>query len=95
MTKERKLVSTLSGREYPFERIEEISENGESLEVHVSGIGTAKVRSGSHLWERFAELLPFSRMDAELSLGEGNTPLIPAGQRLRSSDWRSPPAAQE
>lgn len=84
MARGQKLVSTISGREYPFERIEEFSESGESLEVHVSGIGDARIRPGAQLWERFSEFMPFTRMDADLSLGEGNTPLIPAGQRLRT-----------
>jgi threonine synthase len=80
---ERKLVSTLSGREYPFARIEEFADNGESLEVQLSGIANSSIRPGAHLWERFADFLPFARMDANLSLGEGSTPLIPAGERLR------------
>jgi threonine synthase len=84
VTKERRLVSTISGREYPFERVEEFSENGESLEVRVSGIEQAKVRSGAYLWERFADWMPFDRMDADLSLGEGDTPLIHAGGRLQA-----------
>jgi threonine synthase len=83
VTKERRLVSTISGNEYPFERIEEFSENGESLEVRLCGIEKARVRSGSHLWERFADWMPFDRMDADLSLGEGGTPLMRAGGRLR------------
>ncbi|MDM8004836.1 MAG: threonine synthase [Phycisphaerae bacterium] len=84
MTKEQRLVSTISGREYPFERIEEFAENGESLEVRVCGIETAKVRAGVHLWERFADWMPFDRTDAAISLGEGDTPLIPAGGRLQA-----------
>ncbi len=84
VTKERRLVSTISGREYPFERIEEFSENGESLDVCVSGMENAKVRAGVHLWERFADWMPFARMDAGLSLGEGDTPLIRSGSRLQA-----------
>lgn len=83
VAKERKLVSTLTGWEYPFERIEEFSEKSESLEVRISGIETARIRTGTHLWERFAEFLPFNRMEADLSLGEGGTPLVPAGQHLQ------------
>lgn len=80
----RRLVSTISGREYPFERIEEFSEDGESLEVGLSAIEGARIRPGAHLWERFADLLPFARIDAALSLGEGGTPLMRAGERLRA-----------
>ena len=81
---ERILVSTISGREYHFEQVEEFSEDGESLEVRLAGLETAKIRPGLRLWERFADFLPFRRMDADLSLGEGNTPLLPAGDRLRA-----------
>jgi threonine synthase len=78
----RKLVSTITGREYPFERLEEFAENGEALEVALAGIERARPRPGRHLWERFAEFLPFKAMDASASLGEGNTSLVEAGKRL-------------
>jgi threonine synthase len=77
-----KLISTLTGLEYPFERLEEFADNGESLEVALPGIEHARLRSGIHLWERFAEFLPFKTMSASVSLGEGNTSLLPAGERL-------------
>jgi len=77
------LVSTISKSVYPFERIEEFAENGESLEVSLPGIAGAKPVPGRHLGERFAAFLPFENMDPELSLGEGNTPLLEAGPALR------------
>ncbi len=80
----RKLVSTLTGLEYPFERLEEFADNGEALEVSLGGIAQARPQPGRHLWERFAEFLPFGRMDPSASLGEGNTPLVDAGVRLKS-----------
>jgi threonine synthase len=79
----KKLISTITGVEYPFERLGEFADDGESLEVFVPDIDKAHIRQGRHIWERFAEFLPFDDMDPELSLGEGNTPLIPAGKRLR------------
>ncbi|OQW98468.1 MAG: hypothetical protein BWK74_04485 [Desulfobacteraceae bacterium A6] len=79
-----KLQSTLSSREFPFDIIEEFTEDGESLEVVVPEITGAKVRSGRFLWERFADFLPFSSFDSGLSLGEGNTPLLEAGKLLES-----------
>jgi len=79
-----KLVSTLSGIEYPFERIEEFAENGESLEVSIPDIENASIVPGENLWQRYLDFLPFSRMDPELHLGKGNTPLIHADQRLRN-----------
>lgn len=79
---EKLLVSTLSGNEYPFERLEEFAENGESLEVKVAGISNARVRKGDHLLKRYAEFLPFDRPDERLSMGEGNTPLLRANEIL-------------
>ena len=76
------LVSTLSGTRYPFDRIEEFAENGESLEVQIPEIKNARVRSGRNLWERFSEFLPFTHMNPACSLGEGSTPLLPAGKQL-------------
>ena len=80
----RKLVSTITGREYPFERFEEFADNDEALEVALAGIERARPRPGRYLWERFAEFLPFKAMDSSASLGEGNTPLVDAGERLKS-----------
>ena len=54
----RKLVSTLTGLEYPFERLEEFADNGEALEVAIAGIEQARPRPGRHLWERFAAVSP-------------------------------------
>jgi len=39
-----KLISTISGIEYPLERIEEFAGNGESLEVSIPNIENAKRR---------------------------------------------------
>jgi threonine synthase len=80
----RKLVSTITGREYPFERLEEFADNGEALEVALADLDRARPRPGRYLWERFAEFLPFKAMDPSASLGEGNTPLVDAGERLKS-----------
>lgn len=77
------LVSTLSGRTFPFSRIEEFAGNGESLEVRIPNLETARPRAGAFLWTRFRDFLPFVRMDEDVSLGEGNTPLLPAGPRLQ------------
>jgi threonine synthase len=77
------LVSTISAVEYPFDRLEEFADNGESLEVVVPSVSGARVRSGGRIWERFAEFLPFEEIDPALSLGEGNTPLIEGTAALR------------
>ncbi len=73
------LISTLSGKKYPFDRLAEFAENGESLEVKIEALGHAKVRSGKTSWERYADFLPF-QFSPELSLGEGNTPLLESKQ---------------
>jgi len=77
----KRLLSTISGQAFPFERIEELAGNGESLEVAIEGLAHARVRPGRHLWERFAGFLPVE-IDGEITLGEGNTPLLPAGKAL-------------
>lgn len=82
MKKNIKLVSTITNREYPFERIEEFADNGESLEVQIDGLEKAKIKDGKFLWERFTDFLPFSKIDESISLGEGNTALIKADKKL-------------
>jgi len=78
-----KLISTISGIEYPFERIEEFADNGESLEVFIPNLEKVKIKSGEYIWQRFADFLPFNQMSEDFHLGEGNTSLIQADQRLR------------
>lgn len=78
----KELVSTLTGRPYPFGRIEEFTEDGESLEVRMSGLNEARIKPGRYLWERFSAFLPFSQLDVSASLGEGQTALIPAERKL-------------
>lgn len=78
------LRSTLTGIEYPFERLEEFADNGESLEVAIPGIENARLRPGSRIWDRFAEFMPFEGSHPELSLGEGSTPLVDAGPLLKA-----------
>jgi len=82
MTNKIKLVSTITNQDYPFERIEEFADNGESLEVKMDGIKKAKIREGKYLWERYADFLPFSKINESISLGEGNTSLIKADKKL-------------
>ncbi len=77
----KRLLSTISGQVFPFERIEEFAGNGESLEVAIEGLAHARARPGRYLWERFAGFLPVE-IDGEMTLGEGNTPLLPAGKAL-------------
>jgi threonine synthase len=78
----KKLISTISGEEYPFDQLEEFAENGESLEVKMENISKAKVRKGDHLFKRYGEFLPFNNLDEKISLGEGNTPLLVADKEL-------------
>jgi len=79
---EKELVSTLTNRRFPFDRIEEFTEDGESLEVRMAQIDKAAIRFGRHLWERFADFLPFEGIDDSISLGEGQTALLSAGRKL-------------
>jgi threonine synthase len=77
------LESTLSHDAYPFERVEEFTDQGESLEVRIADIERATITDGRHLWQRFADFLPFSTIDETISLGEGHTPLLQADVKLR------------
>ena len=79
----KRLLSTISGQAFPFERIEEFAGNGESLEVAIEGLAHARVRPGRYLWERFAGFLPVD-IDGEITLGEGYTPLCLRGRPSRS-----------
>jgi threonine synthase len=45
-------------------------------------IGSARIRPGNHIAERFAEFLPFKELDTDCSLGEGNTPLLRGDSRM-------------
>ncbi len=79
-----KLISTISNEEYSFARIKEFTDNNESLEVFIPNIEKARIKSGKYLWERFRDFLPFTEMDKKYSLGEGDTPLIPAGKDIQN-----------
>ena len=82
MTRKVKLVSTISSQEFPFESIEEFADNNESLEIRIEGIENAKINNGKFLWERYADFLPFSKINESISLGEGNTALVQADKKL-------------
>lgn len=77
------LESTLTHNTYPFDRLEEFSDQGESLEVKIADIEQSAIKAGSHLWQRFADFLPFKQIDHTISLGEGRTPLLPAAEKLQ------------
>jgi threonine synthase len=82
MAMNKKLISTLSGIEYPFDRIEEFAENGESLEVKIENLSKARVRKNDRFFKRYSDFLPFDVMKEDVSLGEGNTPLVYADKKL-------------
>jgi threonine synthase len=82
MKKIIKLISTISKSEYHFSRLQEIATNGEPLEVVIPLIERAEINSGKYIWQRFAEFLPVP-VTVDLSLQEGNTPLLEADDSLR------------
>lgn len=77
------LKSTITGREFPAEMLEEFTLDGESLEVIQKDSATPKLRPGRTLFERFTDFIPFETDLSILTLGEGNTPLIEAGSKLK------------
>lgn len=83
MSKEIKLISTLTKQEFPFNAIEEFTEDGESLEVSITNLENAKIKQGRYLWERYIDFLPFSTINENISLGEGDTALLSANKKLQ------------
>jgi threonine synthase len=79
------LVSTRTGTAFPFSRIGEFAPDEESLEVVCPNANGGTIGSGRYLWDRFADFLPFASPDPACSLGEGNTPLLPAPAALIAS----------
>lgn len=77
-----RLISTLSGEAYPLDRLEEFAGSGESLEVSRVSSRQPEIHQGDHIWERFAGFLPFHEPEPSVSLGEGDTPLLPPGAFL-------------
>jgi len=77
------LISTLNGKRYTFDRIEELSDDGEPLEVKIPGIENARRKEGDYVWQRFSDFLPFPEMDRTLHLGEGDTALIQGNKKLQ------------
>lgn len=77
------LKSTLKAVEYPPEIFDEFTPDGESLEVVMSYNKKPQIRKGGSLYERFCEFLPFETPLEKFSLGEGNTPLLKADDKLR------------
>jgi len=77
------LISTITGKKLPFDHIPELTGDDEFLEVFIPDIQDAKIKEGEHFWQRFSDFLPFPKMDENLHLGEGNTVLIQADQRLQ------------
>jgi len=46
------------------------------LEVHYINIEKAQIGKGTSIFERYRDFLPFDDVNRDISLGEGNTPLI-------------------
>ncbi|MFO8233871.1 MAG: threonine synthase [Bacteroidales bacterium] len=80
----RELIATLSGKTYPFSRIEEFADDGEALEVKISNIEKASIKKHESFLMRYSDFIPFNTLDETLSLGEGNTPLLPANNTLQA-----------
>lgn len=76
-------MSVADGREFPFDRVAEFTDDGIALEVRVGGDPAPRAhRGGASLAERFADFLPFAAPDPAAGLGEGGTPLLPAPRAL-------------
>ncbi|MGM0436968.1 MAG: threonine synthase [Bacillota bacterium] len=78
------LKSTITGKKYPISRLKEWSEKKEPLEVVIKNIEQAKIKNGNYLWEKFSDFLPFENINPDLSLGEGNTPILKGSKNLKT-----------
>ena len=78
------LQSTMTKQKYPISRLKEWSNKGEPLEVNIENISRAKIKEGNCLWEKFIDFLPFKNIDNNLSLGEGNTPILSGSKTLKN-----------
>lgn len=83
------LISTISKTKYPFERLKEFAENGESLEVKIEGLESATHKNGPTIWHRFRDFLPFDDLNPSFSLGEGSTPLLESQELAKYVDLHS------
>ncbi len=86
----RKLVSTISGLEYPLERLEEFADNGEALEVALSGLERARRRQKAAC-RRSAQPRRLGPPDADRRRPQSpRRPELSTGQRPRNPSRRPP-----
>ena len=81
MMKSAYLKSTNSNETLSINALEEFDSKGESLEVIIEDISNAKIDSSSKVFHQYADFFHFPLIDA-ISLGEGNTPLIEASDKM-------------
>jgi threonine synthase len=71
------LSCTKCGKEFPPQRVyPRCSVCAEPLEVTYVRLEKGKIPGGGTLLERYRDFLPFEKIHKEISLGEGNTPLL-------------------
>ena len=81
MMKSAYLKSTNSNETLSINALEEFDSKGQSLEVIIEDISNAKIDSSSKVFHQYADFFHFPLIDA-ISLGEGNTPLIEASDKM-------------
>lgn len=90
MRKDAILICTGCGREFPLHRIHpRCSGCNEPLEVAYGRLEQVEIPTRGTMLERYRDLLPFSALRPEISLGEGNTPLLRAGALAEELGMRS------
>ena len=90
MKKDASLVCTGCGREFPLSRIHpRCAGCNEPLEVAYGRLEKAEIPARGTMLERYGAFLPFSALRPEISLGEGNTPLLRAGALAEELGMRS------
>jgi threonine synthase len=84
------LICTGCGKEFPLSRIyPRCAGCNEPLEVAYGRLAQVEIPARGTMLERYRDFLPFSALRPELSLGEGNTPLLRAGALAEALGMRS------
>jgi threonine synthase len=74
------LICTGCGNEFPLSRTHpRCAGCNEPLEVAYGRLARVEIPARGTMLERYRDFLPFSVLRPEIGLGEGNTPLLPAG----------------
>lgn len=82
--KDKPYLRTVDGKEtLDFNSLQEFGSKGQALEVYMPWIPAVQIKPGASVIQRFSNFFPFEKIYGEVSLGEGETPLLPATEGLK------------